>query len=223
MGPRALLGLQCASVLAFCLAAQQLWAAATPPASAAGAGEQRAAEPTGFGPAKFGMSLAEVWKMYPKAELLGPMATLGVAAVDGPYIDRLALRDQPVPGFAKPTTVELRFWKDRLWQVIVYFGDNDPDACKAYLTQTFGPSASPDPNNPSWPGSKVSTSAAYKQKWYGYSDDATSKQATEWFGDALKGVWKGETAEEKAVREQRMAALTPRAANAAASTPPSAR
>jgi hypothetical protein len=222
-GSSALLSLQCALPLVMALTAGPLSAATTPVPGQRTTAAAKAAEPTGFGTAKFGMSLAEVWKMYPKAKLLGPRDTLGASAVDGPYIDRLALHDQPVPGFAKPTTVELRFWKDKLWAVVVYFGDNDPEACKIYLTQTFGPSASPDPNSPSWPGTKVSTSAVYKQNWYGFSDDAISKEAAAWFGDALKGVWKGETAEEKAAREQRMAALTPHASNPAATSPPSAR
>ncbi len=193
--------------------------AVAPMATAATVAGAKVDEPTGFERAEFGMSLGEVWKMYPNAELLASTATLGASNVGGPYIDRLALRNHPVPGFDKPTTVELRFWKDKLWGVIIYFGDNDPDKCKALLAKTFGPTTSRDPNHPVWRGDRVTTIGAYKQSWYGSSDNAFSNQATAWFSDLTEGKWKGETAEEKAARERRMAALTPKAGKAAVTTP----
>src|SRR5262249_46593011 len=174
-------------------------------------------EPDGYGPAKFGMSLAQVWKMYPQARMLGENESLGAAVVDGPYIDRLVLRDQSVPGFATPTTVELRFWKDKLWAVIVYFGKNDPEQCKAHLAKTFGPSRTRDPDNPVWNGAKVSTTGTYKEHWYGYVDIAMSQEAGAWLKTVLNGTWKGETPEEREAREKRMAALTP--GGGAAATP----
>jgi hypothetical protein len=175
-----------------------------------------AAEPTGFEAAKFGMSLEDVWRLYPAAQLLGEKETLGAAVLDGPYIERLALRNQPVPGFPKPTTVELRFWKGRLWGVIVFFGDNDPEACKAHLARVYGPTTSRDPNMPLWRGDTVTTTGTYKQGWYGYTDNALSQEVSAWLAEALKGSWKGATADEKAERERRMAAVTPQAQKAAA-------
>lgn len=165
------------------------------------------------------MSLAEVWKMNPTAELLAPSRGLGASALGGPYIDRLALRKQPVPGFDTPTTVELRFWKDQLWGVIIYFGDNDQEKCKAYLAETFGPTTATNPDNPVWEGEKVTTIGVYKQGWYGSSDNALSQQATAWFRDKISGTWRGETPEEKVAREKRMAALTPNSGTAAGTTP----
>ena len=184
-----------------------------------------AEEPTGFGTASFGMSLKDVWAMYPKARLLGEKESLGAAVLDGPYIERLALRDQPVPGFPKPTTVELRFWKGKLWGVVVFFGDNDPEVCKAYLAQAYGPTTVRDTSMPLWRGDKVTTTATYKQGWYGYTDNALSQEVSAWLAEALKGSWKRATAEENAERERRMAEVTPQAQKAAAApaTPAAAR
>jgi len=192
--------------------------AAATPAAPASSGQQ----PTGFGKAKFGMSLAEVWKMYPTARLLGEEEQAGAPVVDGPYIDRILVKDQPVPGFAKPTMVEMRFWKDKLWAVIVYFGDNDPEKSKAYLESKFGNPTSTDGSNPTWVGEKVTSTASYMERWYGTSDVALSKQAQAWFGEMITGNWKGETPEEKAAREKRMAALTPKAGKAANTPKPTA-
>jgi hypothetical protein len=155
--------------------------------------------------------------MYPKAELLGEQESLGAAVLDGPYIERLGLRNQEVPGFAKPTTVELRFWKGKLWGVIVYFGANDGAQAQAYVAKVFGPTTSRDPDMPIWHGEKVTTTGNYKQSWYGYTDDAMSQEAGDWVRAVLKQTWTGETPEEKAERERRMAALTPKAG--AAGTP----
>ena len=176
-------------------------------------------EPAGFEAAKFGMSLAEVWKMYPKAELVNPKVGLGASTLGGPYIDRLVLREQPVRGFDKPTTVELRFWKDKLWGVIIYFGDNDDARCKAYLAEIFGPGSATNPDNPVWDGERVTTIGVYKQRWYGSSDNSLSAQATAWFRDKLSGQWKGESPEEVAAREKRMAALTPKSDKAPGAAP----
>lgn len=208
-----------ALALAAVLTAGQVSATDQPAPPAAAARPTPLYEPTGFGTAKFGMSLAEVWKMYPQARLLGEKETLGAAAVGGPYIDRLVLRNQPVPGFAKPTTVELRFWKDQLWGVVVFFGDNDPEQCKAYLARTFGPSTARDLDNPVWLGEKVSSTGTYKEHWYGYTDIAMSREAGAWLKTVMNGTWKGETPEEKAAREKRMAALTPNPGKTAPGTP----
>ena len=181
--------------------------AAEVPAAGSTPGDTRL--PTGFGATKFGMRLAEVWAMYPKAELLEQTAQLGASNVGGPYVDRLALRNYPVAGLDKPTTVELRFWKDQLWTVIVYFGDNDLEHSKAYLVKTFGPRRAGDSESPSWPGASVTTSATYKQRWYGTSDNAMSQQVAAWFADVIAGKWTDASPAEKADRAKRMAALTP--------------
>jgi hypothetical protein len=170
----------------------------------------------GFGSAKFGMSLKDVWRMYPNARLLGEQETLGAAVLDGPYIERLALRNQPVPGFPRPTTVELRFWKGKLWGVVVFFGDNDPQVCQAYLAKLYGPTTSQDTSMPLWRGDKATTTGTYKQGWYGYTDNALSQEVSAWLAEALKGSWKGATAEEKVERQRRMAEVTPKAEQAAA-------
>jgi hypothetical protein len=216
-------------LLAALLAASQAGAAdkkATPAAPAAATAKPTAPprakfEPTGVGNAKFGMSLAEVWKMYPKAKLMGEEEQGGAPVLEGPYIDRLLIKDQKVPGFEKPTTLELRFWNGKLWAVIVYFGDNDAETSRASLLKIFGPQASDDGanDNLTWYGEKANTTATFREKWYGTSDNALSAQARGWFSDMLNGIWKGETPEEKAAREARMAALTPKSAKSKATTP----
>jgi hypothetical protein len=168
-------------------------------------------QPTGLGDAKWGMTMAEVWKLYPKARWVPEDEQLGAPVVDGPYVDRLEVTDVTVPGLEKPTRVELRFWKGKFWATIIYLGDNDPEKVKAYIAKQFGPFTSGDDFSPMWVGEKVTTGAAYHQKWYGSSDNALSEHARKWFSDMLNGRWSRETAEEIAERDKWVAALTPKA------------
>jgi hypothetical protein len=178
-------------------------------------------EPTGIGKAKFNMSIAEVWKLYPKARLMPKDEQGGAPVVEGPYIDRLWITDQTVPGLPRPATLELRFWNGKLWAVIVYINDNDPKLVQHFLLNTFGePTHHSDQGNIyDWEGDKVSTSATMDQKWYGSTDNQLSKFARAWFSDMLNGIWKGETPQEAATRVARMAELTPKSAKAAKATP----
>jgi hypothetical protein len=169
-------------------------------------------EPTGYENAKWGMSLGEVWKMYPKARLIGEEEQTGAPVVEGPYVDRLMLTEQKVPGFEQPTNVELRFWKGKFWATIIFFGPNDPEKSKAYILKQFGQFTAGDDFSPMWVGEKVTTGAAYHQGWYGSSYNPLSEGARTWFTDMMNGRWTKETEEEKAEREARMAALTPQAA-----------
>lgn len=166
-------------------------------------------QPAGFGPAAFGMGLMQVWKLFPLAKLMSGEEQLGAPLVAEPYVDRLELRDQSVTGLDKPTTVELRFWKDQLWSAVVYFGDNDVAQVKAFLEKTFGRPVGSEADHPTWPGPRVTTTAVYSQKWYASSLNDLSQEADAWQGDMLKGTWKGETPEEEAARQRRMRALTP--------------
>lgn len=182
-----------------------------PPAPSAAQPGTAGYQPDGFGAAKFGMSLGEVWGMYKEARLLPERKSLGAAVLDGPYVERLELDNRTVEGLSKPATVELRFWKGKLWGVIIYFDKTDLEQVKAYLNRHYGPSAAKNPDLPLWRGEKVTTTATLNQGWYGYSDNELSKEATAWIQATMNGSWKHETAEEKAERSARMAALTPRA------------
>jgi len=144
-------------------------------------------EPRGFGKATFGMPEAEVLKLYPDAVPLQPGQTLGASAVAGPDISRVVLKNHKVEGLAKPTTVELRFWKKQLWGVIVYFGDNSDAEVVALLEKQFGKSENPDPKQMLWVGTATQTTASLRQRWYGSNDQKLSKEAQTWFMNALKG------------------------------------
>lgn len=180
--------------------------------------QPKADEFTGFEKAPFGSTPEEFKKLYPKAEVLKEGEDLGAPTVGGAYITRLVLKDQPVTGLAKPTTVELRFWKRKLWGVIVYYGDNDDKQVLDMLTKRLGPSGSADPDYPLWERSKTQTAATVKQRWYGINDLPLSKEAQAWFALLLTGQWKGPTQEELI----ELGLATPAATTPGAATPASA-
>ena len=167
--------------------AQPLPSDAAAPAAKAPPG----AEFTGYGKATFGMRWQAVKTLFPGAEELPDGKDTGAASIGGPFIHRLYLTNQRTDGLPKPVDVELRFWKKRLWGVLVYFKDNDPKLVLAMLTKRLGPAQSTDPDNPSWIFDKTQSSAAMKQSWYGTNDSALSKQAQAWFALVMTGQWHG--------------------------------
>jgi len=172
---------------------------------------------TGFGKATFGMRWEAVKKVFPQAEEVPDGKDLGAANIGGPFVHRLLLKDQKIEGLPKPVTVELRFWKKRLWGVVVYFNENDPQAVLASLTKRLGPSQTTDADNPIWIFDKTQTTAAMKQKWYGTNDSALSKKAQAWFALVMTGQWTGATqAELDEVEDRTPGAATPPAATPAA-------
>jgi hypothetical protein len=174
---------------------------------------------TGFGKATFGMRWEAVKKLFPDAEEIPDGKDLGAASVGGPFVHRLLLKDQKVEGLAKPAKVELRFWKKKLWGVVVYFNDNEPQAVLAYLTKRLGPSQNTDPDNPIWFFDKTQTTASVSQKWYGTNDTALSKKAQAWFALLMTGQWTGATqADLDEVEDRTPGSATP-AATAPAATP----
>lgn len=177
---------------------------------------------TGYGKATFGMRWEEVKKLYPQAEEVPDGKDLGAANIGGPFVHRLLLKNQPFEGLPKPVMIELRFWKKKLWGVIVYFQDNDPQVVLAMLTKRLGPSQSTDPTNPLWMFDKTQTGAAMTQKWMGINDTPLSKQAQAWFALVMTGQWTGATqAELDEVENRTPGSTTPAAAGkpAAAATP----
>jgi len=151
-----------------------------------GAGIASAQEFTGYGDVTFGASETAAKKRYPAARAVGQLDNLGAPFLGGAHIDRLILDKQSVAGLPKPTTVELRFWKDQLWGVIVYFGDNTDQQVTDLLTKRLGPSQSKDPTRLTWVGTKTQTSATIKQRWYGVTDLALSKEAQAWLAGELR-------------------------------------
>jgi hypothetical protein len=148
---------------------------------------------TGLGTFPFGGSLADFQKQFPKAEPLPEGKDIGSPTIGGPYIRRFVLTDQKVDGVAKPTQVEVRFWKNKLWAVIVYYGGNDDAKIHAMLLERLGPNESGDEDNPLWQRAKTATTAQKKQRWYGVTDAELSKQAQAWFALMITGQWKGAT------------------------------
>lgn len=132
-------------------------------------------EPTGFGKARFGMSVEEVRALYPEME--ATKQRLGAPVVEGPLISRHVLWKQNVPGLNQPADVELRFWKNQLWVVIVYFGANDLDSVLRALTDQYGAPNKGDPRAPVWSGARSTIIVSAKAKWYSMHDNAISKDA----------------------------------------------
>lgn len=179
-------------------------AAALAWAGAAGAATLPAATPgtaaaqgvTAFGQATFGMSWAEVRGRYPRAQELAAGQERAAPSIGGPYVRRLLLAAQPVEGFKGTADVELRFWKNRLWTVVVYLGPEPDPPMMTVLRAHFGSPANSDADNPQWTRGSTQITAAVKQHWYAINDVALSAEAQAWFVKAMRGEWKGPTREE---------------------------
>jgi hypothetical protein len=139
--------------------------------------------PPVFGKAQFGMTLEEMRTLYPEMEDL--TKSLGAAVAEGRFIARRVLWKQKLPGLPEPTDIELRFWKNQLWVVIVYFGSNDLDTVVKVLTERYGPPQG-DPGSPVWSGAKSTVIFAAKARWYSVHDNAISKDAQAVFMEDLK-------------------------------------
>jgi hypothetical protein len=140
-------------------------------------------EPPVFGKARFGMTLEEMKALYPEMEDL--TKSLGAAVAEGRFIARRVLWKQKLPGLPEATDIELRFWKNQLWVVIVYFGSNDLDTVVKALTERYGPPEG-DPASPVWSGAKTTVILAAKARWYSVHDNAISKDAQAVFIEDLK-------------------------------------
>jgi len=153
---------------------------------ALGAGAAAAQEFTGYGKATFGSSAKAVRALYPAAREVGPRERLVAPFIGAPHITRLVLDRQTVAGLPKPTLVELRFWKERLWSVIVYFGDNDDQQVLAMLTKRLGEPRVRSTTQTTWEGKDTQTAASAKQRWYSVNDLALSAEAQAWLAEQLK-------------------------------------
>jgi hypothetical protein len=143
---------------------------------------ERAAEPAiepydleGFGKAKFKMTPDEVRAVLPDLEPLEE--DLGAAIVGGPYAKRFVLRDFEVPGFQHKTNVEIRFWNDRLWVVIVYFGENDFGSVVEAMEKLHGTDSRGDDKSRVWVGEKTTAVVTDRERYYSISDNDLSAEA----------------------------------------------
>ena len=142
-------------------------------ALAASAVARMTIEPKGFGKAHFGMSPAEVKKLYPNMRTLG-RESFGATPVLGPDFVRQLLPAERIEGLSKPVPVELRYWKSRLWVVIVYYGANSTDDVVKYLKKLVGDPSNREPE-PMWRGGEVTVNAANRERWYAISDNNLSR------------------------------------------------
>ena len=158
--------------------------------------------PGGFGKAKFGMTVEQVRKYYPKITPAAP--GMGAAYFNSPDLTRYVIGRVKVPGFAERMTVELRFWKKHLWSVIFYYGSTSFMAIAEDLHRRYGDSTTQG-IDPTWalPNSTITT--APSEMWYSYSDSTATKDVQRAFAEAIQAA------------QQRAAA---RAASQAAPTPP---
>jgi len=203
-----------------------VWCAAVLCLAVVAAAAEKAAEkkePTGFGEAKFGMTADEVRGKFPKLEEL--TKNLGAVPVGGPYITRYVLWKQPLPGLSKPGDVEMRFWKGKLWVIIVYCGENGKDAMLAALTKAYGPATNTDVRYPSWIGEKSSLVSEPNETRYTMNDNAMSKEAQVWFAEVLRQGLAGKVmsgASPQGTPSGATPAAAPAASPAVPATPPAA-
>jgi hypothetical protein len=144
-------------------------------------------EPTGLDKLRFGMSPEDVRKQYPGVDVQTlDRENLGAAPINGPNVVRLEVPNQQIKGLKSPVPLELRFWKNRLWVIIVYFRENGAEDVLANLKTTYG-----DPHlttrDPYWSGEKVSLMTAMQERWYALTDNALSKEVQEDFIAGLRG------------------------------------
>ena len=133
-------------------------------------------QPSGYGRARFGMSPEEVAKLFKgKVRTLGD-ESMGATPVLGPNVVRQLLSDQKVPGLDLATTVELRYWKGKLWVAIVYYGQNSAEQVNQSLLKRLGPPTLAS-SDIVWHFPKVMVNTANREHWYAIGDTALSSQA----------------------------------------------
>ena len=123
---------------------------------------------------QFGESVADVLKAYPSARKL-THEKLGATVVESPFIARYQVPDVRLAGAAHPVSFELRFWKEKLWVVIVYFGENSNDEIVRWLTARYGTPTAAHPN-PAWSGKVASVVTSLKERWFSVADQVASKE-----------------------------------------------
>ncbi len=170
---------------------------------------------TGYAGIPWGTRWEEVKKRLPKAVDIPDGKNLGATPLGLPFVHRLELEQQQFPGLKEPVTVELRFWKKKLWGVIVYFGNNKDEDVTALLLKRLGPQDGTDATYPSWKTDKTQTSADMRVRWFGATDTPLSLQAQAWFALLLTGQFTGASQAEMDEVENRTPAPAPPAAPAA--------
>jgi hypothetical protein len=141
-------------------------------------------EPTGLGAARFGMSVEQVQRIYPGMRELRQGEKFAAAAVYTPNIRRFALENQKIAGRDKPTTIELRFWKDQLWLYITYVDEAESSAVIEGLAKQYGPPDHNEGGRPLWAGDRTLILGEFPRGYYTIQDETISRQAQTWFSEA---------------------------------------
>jgi len=173
-------------------------------------------EELSIGGAKLGSSTADVRKVFPKME--PTTENLGAQPFDSEFLTRYVVKNVKIPETGKPGTLELRFWKDKLWAIIAYYGDgNGPKVVEA-LTKRLGPPNGTNPQKPGWQGEKSLMFIEEEHGWYSLTDNALSKEAQTWFFAQIEKMKQGIAASKAAAPP----AGAPPAAAPPAAAPPAA-
>jgi hypothetical protein len=138
--------------------------------------------PDGLGQAKFGMTLAQVRQLYPA--LAPAPAMTGAAYVKSPHLTRYVVPKVDVPGLQGQCTLELRFWKDQLWSVIVYYGTTPFSTVVENLRREYGPPTTTI-GDPTWKLRHAAIVTSRSQMWYSLEDSEMSMDVERAFLEAI--------------------------------------
>ena len=124
-------------------------------------------EPRGFGDARFGMSQAEVKKIFPAMTSVGsgPAAGLPLAFFD--------LRDQSVLGLG-PCALQLRFASDQLYEITFDCG-RDEKVIRV-LREHYGPPVQETPHGTFWIGQKGGITLNPRARTFAFVDMALNRK-----------------------------------------------
>jgi len=142
----------------------------------------------GFAGIEFGDSLEVAKKKHPEMRPVSTNDTrLNAAAIQSPHLMRQVIGDYKLGNVPTPVQVELRFWRDQLWAVVVYYDRGESEAVLKYLDETYGPRTSGAPERPIWSDDRVQLQVVTTGGWYGATSKPISEDARAWFFKKLSG------------------------------------
>ncbi len=142
----------------------------------------------GFAEIEFGDSLEVAKKKHPEMRPVSTTDTrLNAAAIQSPHLVREVIGDYKLGNVPTPVQVELRFWRDQLWAVVVYYDRGESEAVLKYLDETYGPRTSGTPQRPIWSDDRVQLQVVTTGGWYGATSKSISEDARSWFFKKLSG------------------------------------
>ena len=170
---------------------------------------------TAYDGAQLGSTPEQVRKAFPKMEVT--TENLGSQPFPSEHLVRYVVRDAKIAEAGKPGMVELRFWNNKLWAIVVYYPPDTKDAVLAALTKRLGPPNGTNPAKPSWQGAKSSVFVETSVNWFGITDNALSKEAQAWFLANLQRM--SQAMQQGQQKAAAASAAAPPAATPAAATP----